>query len=119
MRHSRLPRVWHAACSIPAPRLGGGKPITTDLIDGSRLADNGNAGSDEKKGTENLDDHRTTLPEHGLAQVRSLTSRSRMRPITFRCSAAVYFGIQGEIDFAHQSDKRESRIVVDRTDVLP
>lgn len=39
-----------------------------------------------------------TLPEHGPAQMRSLTSRSRMRPITFRCSAAVYFGIQGETD---------------------
>jgi hypothetical protein len=40
----------------------GGKPITRDLIEGSRLADKGNAGSDEKKGTENLDDHRTTCP---------------------------------------------------------
>jgi hypothetical protein len=60
------------------------------LIEGSRLADKGNAGSDEKKGTENLDDHRTALPEHGLAQARSLTSRSRMRPITFRFSVVVF-----------------------------
>ena len=37
-----------------------------------------------------------TLPEHGLAHARSLTSRSRARPITFRCPVVVSFGVQGE-----------------------
>jgi hypothetical protein len=39
-----------------------------------------------------------TLPEHGLAHARSLTSRSRARPITFRCPVVVSFGVQGEPD---------------------
>lgn len=39
-----------------------------------------------------------TLPEHGLAHTRSLTSRSCVRPITFRCPVVVSFGIQGEPD---------------------
>ena len=39
-----------------------------------------------------------TLPEHGLAQARSLTSRSRLRSNTFRCPVAVSFGTRDETD---------------------
>ncbi|HET7163269.1 MAG TPA: hypothetical protein VFI32_11450 [Rhodanobacteraceae bacterium] len=54
--------------------------IRTELIEWVQLAGNGNAGSDEERAPRTLTIIEPTLPEHGPAHARPLTSRSRWRP---------------------------------------